>query len=66
MENESRTQVDYEQIMAQLEEVVGKIENPELPLKEVEPLLRQAKELIFQTRKQLEGFRTDFEKALEQ
>lgn len=66
MENESRTQLDYEQIMARLDEVVGKIETPELPLKELEPLLKQAKELIAQARKQLEGYRTDFEKALEQ
>ena len=66
MDNESRTQLDYEQIMARLDEVVGKIENPDLPLKELEPLLKQAKELIAQARKQLEGYRTEFEKALEQ
>lgn len=69
MDTEEKLQdekLDYELIMAELETIVEKIETPDLPLKEIEPLLKRAKALIALARKVLEGYKSDFEKVLEQ
>ena len=69
MDTEEKLQdekLDYELIMAELETIVEKIETPDLPLKEIEPLLKRAKALIALARKVLDGYKSDFEKVLEQ
>ncbi len=69
MDTEEKLQdekLDYELIMAELETIVEKIETPDLPLKEIEPLLKRAKVLIALARKVLEGYKSDFEKVFEQ
>lgn len=62
---EMEEKLSYQQIMEQLDAVVRRIEEPDLPLVEVEPLIGQAKALIEQARRMLQGYRTGFEKALE-
>ena len=48
-----------------LEEILRKVENPEIPLKEVEKEVKRAMELIAFCRGELSGYKERFDKIME-
>ncbi len=57
--------MSYAEAVAKLEELVKKIESPDISLTEVTEELKSAMELIKYCKKELRGYEEEFEKILE-
>lgn len=55
----------YAEAVAELEELVNKIESPDISLVEVSEELKSAMKLIKYCKKELRGYEEEFEKILE-
>lgn len=60
----TKQKIAYSEAIKKLDEVLDKIENPDLPLTEVELEVKEAIKLIQQCREELKGFEEDFNKIL--
>lgn len=56
--------MSYEEALAQLQELVGAIEAPDVQIAGIEKDLKKAMQLLEYCRKELEGYEKDFEKTL--
>ncbi len=57
--------MSYNEAVVQLEEIVKKIEDPNVNLNEVEGLVKRAVELVGYCKGELKGYEEQFEKALD-
>ncbi len=57
--------MSYNEAVAQLEEIVKKIEDPNVNLNEVEGLVKRAVELVEYCKGELKGYEEQFEKVLD-
>lgn len=58
--------VTYEQAMEQLEQLVEKMESPQLTLQGMEKELKEAMELIKFCKEQLKGYQQEFDNILKE
>ncbi len=57
--------VSYNEAVAQLEEIVKKIEDPNVNLNDVEGLVKRATELVAYCKDELKGYQEQFAKVLD-
>jgi exodeoxyribonuclease VII small subunit len=61
---EKEQKITYAEALKRLESVLDKIENPDLPLSEVEDEVKKAIELIKLCKEELNGYEQDFNKLI--
>lgn len=57
--------MNYSKALESLEEILRKVENPDIPLSQVEKEVKRAMELIAYCREELSGYKERFDKIME-